>query len=152
MNYVLIKDNNVSKYPYNLGMLRKDNPNVSFPKNPAKELLENWGVYEVTFDATPTIDVATQKVSRAEEPVLIDGVWRIQNTIVEKTDEEKQEYSDAIANNVRAQRNDLLKETDWTQVADAPVDQTAWATYRQALRDITTQDGFPLTVTWPTQP
>jgi hypothetical protein len=33
----------------------------------------------------------------------------------------------------------MLKDTDWTQVADSPVDKTAWATYRQALRDITTQ-------------
>ena len=36
---------------------------------------------------------------------------------------------------MRNHRNHLLKESDWTQVADAPVDQQAWATYRQALRD-----------------
>lgn len=39
-----------------------------------------------------------------------------------------------------------------TQVADAPVDKAAWATYRQALRDITAQQGFPWNVTWPEQP
>lgn len=53
---------------------------------------------------------------------------------------------------IRAKRNKLLAESDWTQVADAPVDKAAWATYRQALRDITEQGGFPNTVTWPTQP
>jgi hypothetical protein len=56
------------------------------------------------------------------------------------------------ANEVRKERNALLSSTDWTQVADAPVDQAAWATYRQALRDVTTQQGFPWTVDWPEQP
>ena len=53
---------------------------------------------------------------------------------------------------VRQQRGEKLKETDWTQVADAPVDKAAWATYRQALRDVTAQAGFPWNVEWPTQP
>ena len=53
---------------------------------------------------------------------------------------------------VREKRNKLLAESDWTQVADAPVDKAAWATYRQALRDITDQDGFPLSVTYPESP
>jgi hypothetical protein len=52
----------------------------------------------------------------------------------------------------RAQRNALLARSDWTQVADAPVDQAAWATYRQALRDITEQEGFPEVINWPTTP
>jgi hypothetical protein len=56
------------------------------------------------------------------------------------------------AKSVRTSRGDKLKDSDWTQVADAPVDKAAWATYRQALRDITGQDGFPWTITWPTQP
>jgi hypothetical protein len=53
---------------------------------------------------------------------------------------------------IREQRNQKLNETDWTQTADAPVDKTVWATYRQALRDITTQTGFPLDVQWPVKP
>ena len=47
---------------------------------------------------------------------------------------------EALAASGRARRDNLLSQTDWTQVADAPVDQTAWATYRQALRDITDQE------------
>lgn len=58
----------------------------------------------------------------------------------------------AQAGSVREQRNQKLKDSDWTQVADAPVDKAAWATYRQALRDISAQTGFPWEVTWPTQP
>lgn len=53
---------------------------------------------------------------------------------------------------VRSDRNERLVNTDWTQVADAPVDKAAWATYRQALRDVTAQEGFPWNVTWPVQP
>ena len=62
-----------------------------------------------------------------------------------KTDEDK-------IVNIREKRNDLLKQSDWTQVIDAPVDQEAWATYRQALRDLPSQEGFPNEVTWPTEP
>jgi hypothetical protein len=54
--------------------------------------------------------------------------------------------------NARKRRNKLLSASDWTQVADAPVDKAAWATYRQALRDISAQAGFPWAVVWPAQP
>lgn len=57
-----------------------------------------------------------------------------------------------LAAAIRARRNAELSATDWTQVADAPVDKAAWAAYRQALRDIPQQTGFPTEVTWPTAP
>lgn len=53
---------------------------------------------------------------------------------------------------LRAERDRLLAESDWTQVADAPVNQAAWASYRQALRDVPQQAGFPDDVVWPTKP
>jgi len=53
---------------------------------------------------------------------------------------------------MRQQRNDKLKDCDWTQIADSTADKPTWATYRQALRDITAQSGFPWTVTWPETP
>lgn len=56
------------------------------------------------------------------------------------------------AKSVRNTRNDKLKECDWTQLADSTVDKAVWATYRQALRDVPTQSGFPWTVQWPDQP
>ena len=59
---------------------------------------------------------------------------------------------EANASAIRSERNEKLSASDWTQVADAPVDKAAWATYRQALRDITTQAGFPDTITWPVKP
>jgi len=53
---------------------------------------------------------------------------------------------------VRSERNAKLAATDWTQVADTTADKTAWATYRQALRNVPTQAGFPNTVVWPEAP
>ena len=53
---------------------------------------------------------------------------------------------------VRNSRGQKLADSDWTQVADAPVDKAVWATYRQALRDVTAQSGFPWTITWPVEP
>jgi len=53
---------------------------------------------------------------------------------------------------VRRQRTEKLNDCDWTQIADSTADKTAWATYRQQLRDITAQSGFPWTITWPDAP
>ena len=56
------------------------------------------------------------------------------------------------AKSVRTSRTEKLKDCDWTQIADSTADKAAWATYRQALRDITAQSGFPWTITWPESP
>ena len=61
----------------------------------------------------------------------------------------------AKASAARAARNAKLAACDWTQLADAALDaqgKTAWADYRQALRDISTQEHFPLGVVWPVEP
>lgn len=60
--------------------------------------------------------------------------------------------NDRKAAEVRKQRNAKLVETDWTQIADATTDKQAWATYRQALRNISAQAEFPNNVTWPVAP
>lgn len=52
---------------------------------------------------------------------------------------------------VRAERNAKLAASDWTQLNDAPVDHSAWAIYRQELRDITNQPD-PFNIQWPTPP
>ena len=56
------------------------------------------------------------------------------------------------AASVRASRTQRLKDCDWTQIADSTADKAAWATYRQALRDITAASGFPWTMTCPESP
>lgn len=81
-------------------------------------------------------------------PVFTDG----ETTAAEQEAAYKAQKDAEQAKSVREERKTKLSECDWTQVADAPVDKTTWATYRQALRDVTTQSGFPWEITWPTQP
>jgi len=52
----------------------------------------------------------------------------------------------------RAERDRLLAECDWTQLPDAPKNRNLWSAYRQALRDIPQQPGFPDNITWPDRP
>ena len=59
---------------------------------------------------------------------------------------------DRAAAEIRKERDAKLADTDWTQVADAPVSQEDWAAYRALLRSIPEQEGFPNEVTWPTEP
>ncbi len=63
---------------------------------------------------------------------------------------------DAIAaSDARATRDGLIAACDWTQIPDAPVtsaQRAAWVTYRQALRDVPAQAGFPATINWPIKP
>lgn len=82
----------------------------------------------------------------------IDGRWFTKYSVAD-LDADGIALKDAEqAKSVREQRNKLLSESDWTQLADAPVDSTVWSTYRQTLRDITKQDGFPWDVIWPNKP
>lgn len=62
------------------------------------------------------------------------------------------EFDEAAAQAVRYNRDKMLAASDWTQIPDAPVDAAAWAEYRQALRDVPEQEGFPETVIWPEAP
>lgn len=58
-----------------------------------------------------------------------------------------------IAEQARAKRNSLLSASDWTQLPDVPqATKDLWVAYRQALRDVTSQAGFPASIAWPTPP
>ena len=81
-------------------------------------------------------------------PVFVDG----ETTAAEQEAAYKAMKDAEQAANVRRTRNDKLKDCDWTQLADSPVNKTAWATHRQALRDISAQAGFPWTIDWPVAP
>lgn len=82
-------------------------------------------------------------------PVFVDNE---NQTALEQETEYKARIDEQQASSVRNTRNQLLKESDWTQITDATVDKQVWLVYRQALRDITTQEGFPFNIIWPTQP
>jgi len=57
-----------------------------------------------------------------------------------------------LAKVVRIRRNQLLDESDWTQLPDAPVNAETWKTYRKSLRDIPQQENFPSAIQWPDKP
>lgn len=61
-------------------------------------------------------------------------------------------YDIKVSKDVREERDSKLSATDYRMVADAPWNTAAWATYRQQLRDLPSQSGFPTNVTWPTEP
>lgn len=152
MAYVKLHDGQVQTYPYSVGRLRRDNPNISFPRRIHERTLVEFGVFPVTVPDDPTYDPDTQRILTSAQPSLIDGVWVLVKTVVPLTTEELALAKDKKELLVRSERNKLLAGSDWTQVADAPVDQAAWATYRQSLRDIPQQDNFPHNVVWPVKP
>ena len=82
----------------------------------------------------------------------VDGVMREMNDTEYAAWVKNANDLERVQAEVRAQRDSLLTASDWTQIPDVPVDKAAWATYRQSLRDIPQQSGFPTTVVWPTQP
>lgn len=114
------------------------------------EVLDSLGA-DVVLEG-PQAQPTRYQVAFADGVEQIDGAWYTKYSVADMDDEAKAAKDAEQAKSVRDQRNTKLSESDWTQVADAPVDKEAWATYRQALRDITTQTGFPWEVTWPDAP
>lgn len=141
-------------YPYNIGLLRKEFPNTSFPNNIESQfaLLLDFGVHRVIATQCPEYDALTQKCVELQ-PVLVEQEWTQQWEVQELTAQETQTLYDSKAAEVRANRRRLLIETDWTQFKDvSEAVSSAYTQYRQALRDVTNQAGFPFDVTWPTAP
>jgi Phage tail assembly chaperone protein len=81
-------------------------------------------------------------------PVFTDG----ETTAAEQETAYKAMKDAEQAKSVRDDRTKRLSDSDWTQIADSTADKLTWATYRQALRDIPAQAGFPWTIDWPEVP
>ena len=142
-------------------------PNTSMPQQLSEELLNDFGA-DVVFEGPQASGGTVYQYSQAQGVEQINGKWYtkyvlgptfidtvedgVTTTALEHETAYKAQKDAEQAKNVRATRDAKLAECDWTQVADAPVDKAVWATYRQALRDITTQTGFPWTVEWPDAP
>lgn len=150
------------------GEIRKLHPNTSLPKVWNDDICELLGVDPV-FEGPQATPTSPYQYSMQQGVEQINGKWytkhvlgpvftdyRDDDGVLHSIEEQETAYratKDAEqAKSVREQRNKLLADTDWTQVADAPVDKAAWSTYRQALRDVSAQDGFPWNVTWPDAP
>ena len=114
------------------------------------EILDNLGA-DVVFEG-PQASPTRYQFSFADGVEQIGGKWYTKYSVSDMDQEAKDALDTTQAAAMRKQRDEKLAECDWTQVADAPVDKAVWATYRQALRDVTTQSGFPWTITWPDAP
>jgi len=148
--FVKTTNGQVDQVNYTIGDLRRDNPNVSFPKNISDELLAEYGVYRVVETAAPTYNARTQRLV-TQPPVLVDGVWTVARAVVDKDQAHIDSETAQVTANVRAERNNKLSKTDWRFRSDMTPSQ-AWIDYCQALRDIPSQAGFPWDVTWPVEP
>ena len=159
--FVKVTNGQIDQYPYTVGDLRRDNPNTSFPKVIPDGVLADFGVFPVGYDAAPAYDPMTHRLEHSSVPVLKDGAWMLTKTVVALTAEQIADRDAGLAKKIREERDLKLKECDW--VAVKAVDQNAqdslgiqipvvWVSYRQALRDITAQAGFPHSVTWPEKP
>ena len=83
-------------------------------------------------------------------PVFADS--ETEGTAAEQMARYKAGMDTEQARRIREDRNTRLDKSDWSQLGDSTADKAAWATYRQALRDIPTSEGFPWNVTWPDSP
>lgn len=101
---LLLKDDEIT-YPYSISRLKRDNPQVSFPREMPEERLADWGVYPVTKVPQPEYDTETQTVEEGQ-PVQIDGVWtQVWNVRSLTPDELKSRVPESIS---RRQAKQLL--------------------------------------------
>lgn len=106
----------------------------------------NHGTPEKPMMETVLSDASMPYIAEADYQLALSEAWQGEVTV-----EEVPETADEI----RARRDKLLADTDWTQTLDAPIDaatREAMRTYRQALRDVPQQEGFPADIQWPELP
>jgi len=149
--YVKVINGLVEAFPYGVSELTWDNPNTSFPEQMSDEVLARFDIYPVTpKDVPEQFDPITQNAATVN-PTFIDGSWVQTWSITAASDAEVTNRLNYLASNIRETRNMLLSKTDWTALTDNTM-TPEMAIYRQALRDITKQSGFPTSVLWPEVP
>ncbi len=140
MHAKLISDTQIQKAPKNKGAW------VNYDKN--TEMLEADGYLPVIVTEEPTAEKPIVKYREVNGRIEQYAEAAPVPSVPELTAEQQEAQ-------IRAQRNSLLTLSDWTQLADAPLtaeQKQAWAEYRQALRDVPEQAGFPENVAWPLVP
>jgi hypothetical protein len=132
------------------GDVRKLHKKVSFRSDGGT--FSDLGYDEIASTPPPAPSGTYKTVYRDGETQDANGYWAEAWAERDMTAEEVQQRDDNKAEQVRAERNEKLANSDWTQLADSPADKAAWATYRQALRDMTDQAGFPNKIDRPAEP
>lgn len=136
--------------PITVGDYRELFSNTSFGTNgPSDEFLAANNAKKVTLFKAH--DRLTQKLVSCAP--YDDGEFVSMAQVESLSAGEIQSAKDSAMANIRGQRNQLLKDCDWTQIADCTADKTAWATYRQTLRDLPSTITEPRTFAdWPHDP
>ena len=151
--YAKVINGEVETFPYTIQNLYDDNPNVCFPSILTDGILDKYNTVRVVVTGEPEYDKIKYKVDKVTAVYNANRYrWETSWSLVEKTQEEYDTDTANEAVNVRIKRNNLISACDWTQLPDSPVNKDVWASYRQFLRDITKQEGFPWSITWPTEP
>ena len=145
--FALIENGVVVEYP--TADIRTIFPNVSFPDVITPDVALP-GDYVMVVD-TPQPEYSYEYDLSEGTPTLSNGMWVRNWVVTPASPEVVAERVNAQWDIIRSMRNARLSICDWTQLPDAPVDHTAWAAYRQALRDITNQTD-PFNIVWPEEP
>jgi hypothetical protein len=127
-------------------------PNTSLPL--LTEIVLNDLGADVVLEA-PQAQPTRYQIAFRDGVAQVDGKWFTKYSVSDLDADGIAAKDAEQAKSVRATRNSLIAECDWTQLADVVLTdeaKLAWATYRQELRDITAQEGFPFDVTYPTKP
>ena len=125
-------------------------PSTGFPPQLTEEIINDFGG-DVVFEG-PQAQPTRYQISFRDGVEQIDGKWYTKYSVADMDAEAIAAKDAEQAKAVRADRNKRLADSDWTQLIDAPVDRQAWLVYRQELRDISSQPGFPWDVQWPDTP
>ena len=152
--YILANEENILKFPYTFQELCQDNPDTSFIRNMSEEDLREWNVFQIEEQTPPPIDAATESLEQGT-PIFVDGKWKQTWIVVEVDSEEIERRYQAQSILIRSRRNSALDGTDYTQMPDYPGSESErnfWVSFRQSLRDIPSQPGFPWQVEWPEIP
>lgn len=134
--------------------LRSDNPNTSFPQVLTPEIINDFG-YDPVLEGPQAVTVPPYQTSVRDGVVEVNGQWFTHYIAVEPDADGKARMDAEQGKQVRADRNQCLAASDWTQLSDSPLDadgKAAWALYRETLRMVPQQPGFPWSVEWPPQP
>jgi len=154
MNYILATGSTVIEYPYSIEKLRSDNPETSFPVVMNDSELSEWGVYPVTEEAAPAFNEATEQLEQTQ-PKFINGVWVAGWMIATASTEEQAKRTAEKIEWAEKNIQSALKNSDYTQLSDYPGTEEkklAFRAWRQALRNIPSQNEYPWQIEWPLPP
>ena len=122
-------------------------PNTGFPSQLNEQIINDFGG-DVVFEGAQAQPTRYQ-IGFRDGIELVNGKWFTKYSVADLDADAIAAKDAEQAKSIRTQRNQLLSDSDWTQLTDAPVDKTVWSVYRQSLRDISSQKGFPWDVVWP---